>query len=44
MFQEARETLKRWIITLGDKSAQENIYYSVISLQEEKSAQLGDLE
>jgi hypothetical protein len=27
IFREARETLKHWIITLGDKSAQENIYY-----------------
>lgn len=33
IFWEAKEALKCWIITLGDKSTHENISYRVISLQ-----------
>jgi hypothetical protein len=43
-FGKQEETLNNWLITLEDKSAQENDLYQVINLQEKKSAQLSDLE
>ena len=37
-FGKQEETLMSWLITLEDKLAQQDNWYSVISLQEKKSA------